>query len=1006
MKLLVNPHTIEIVKEPVNEKEINISKCEFEFTEEITEDYVKEAYFTFNGQSYKQIIVNDKCDIPSEVLEEKGQVEIGVVAYLLNNDEYVKRYNPSPVHITTWVGSLKDNAENSEPITPSEMEQYEQALQDGLTEVNEKLDDIDQALEDVNTAITETNNLDLDVSKEGKVATVTLTKKDASTKVVTLSDGTNLMFNWQGTSLGIKTDEDADYTYVDLQGVQGETGPMGAPFTIKKTYSSVAEMNADFNNMEVGDYVMITSSIEMQDNAKLYCKGEEAWIFITDFSGATGIQGPTGATPNISIGTVTSGDTPSVTRTGTNENPVLNFVLEKGDKGDTGNTGPTGNGIASITKTSTSGLVDTYTITYTNGDTTTFTVTNGEVSQAQLDETNLEVEKALMVYNALPKVSGSGTDITLNNTAETPLKLALKGDTYQYTTTGANLQKYNARTSGIYICDSNGQITLSGTQQNAATLAINQSGNEMSLEAGTYIVKFVGNLDGIVTASININGSTNNKTINSDQEVSFTLTETSNVRTLIAVASGQTYNANFYVTCAKDTATTERYTGGIASPNPNYPQEVQVVTGNNNINICSENLFDKENSTLISKTIGTNTRWGYKLPKMANNFYASRQASDSAGFRIFEDINGTMTPAMVSSLPVQPALITNTSNDFYLLCTSTSIKTTAEDNFNNNNFMISYKNITYKPYQGQNYPINLGKNLINLINSEAGGIDSSGTETSTTGNWRGTEYILVSPNTKYTMSLNTSSLFRIYEYDKNKNFISPRTETTGKSKTITTTSNTKYLRWTVFKTGEIDLSYVQGLELQLEKGDKATTYAPYFTPIEFAKITNADYIKGTPNNWKKYKVIGKYIFDGTENWVSQPSYGTNSWSLNNIISVNYDTTKVQILSTKFRGISQDDRNTGGNNTIYTVSNTSFYIRNTTLTTKAEVQSATSGTPIYYPLATPVEETITNSTLVSQLNEIYYKAKSYKDQTNISVTGDLPLQLDIETVRDLSGIFDE
>lgn len=52
----------------------------------------------------------------------------------------------------------------------------------------------------------------------------------------------------------------------------------------------------------------------------------------------------------------------------------------KGDTGDTGPTGPTGatgNGIQSIAKTGTSGLVDTYTITYTNGTTTTFTVTNG-----------------------------------------------------------------------------------------------------------------------------------------------------------------------------------------------------------------------------------------------------------------------------------------------------------------------------------------------------------------------------------------------------------------------------------------------------------------------------------------------------------------------------------------------------------------------------------------------------------------------------------------------------
>lgn len=59
------------------------------------------------------------------------------------------------------------------------------------------------------------------------------------------------------------------------------------------------------------------------------------------------------------------------------ETGVFSFGLPRGAKGDTGATGETGNGIASITKTGTSGLVDTYTITYTDGTTTTFTVTNG-----------------------------------------------------------------------------------------------------------------------------------------------------------------------------------------------------------------------------------------------------------------------------------------------------------------------------------------------------------------------------------------------------------------------------------------------------------------------------------------------------------------------------------------------------------------------------------------------------------------------------------------------------
>ena len=57
-------------------------------------------------------------------------------------------------------------------------------------------------------------------------------------------------------------------------------------------------MQADFDNMEIGDYVMITSSVELEDNAKLYSKTEKEWVFITDFSGATGIQGPQGQQRN------------------------------------------------------------------------------------------------------------------------------------------------------------------------------------------------------------------------------------------------------------------------------------------------------------------------------------------------------------------------------------------------------------------------------------------------------------------------------------------------------------------------------------------------------------------------------------------------------------------------------------------------------------------------------------------------------------------------------------
>ena len=102
---------------------------------------------------------------------------------------------------------------------------------------------------------------------------------------------------------------------------------------------------------------------------------------VLDFTiprGDKGETGQDGAAATITVGSVTTGlptDPASVTNVGTSSAAVFDFTIPKGD---TGNTGATGNGIASITKTGTVGLVDTYTILYTNGNSTTFTVTNGQ----------------------------------------------------------------------------------------------------------------------------------------------------------------------------------------------------------------------------------------------------------------------------------------------------------------------------------------------------------------------------------------------------------------------------------------------------------------------------------------------------------------------------------------------------------------------------------------------------------------------------------------------------
>lgn len=58
--------------------------------------------------------------------------------------------------------------------------------------------------------------------------------------------------------------------------------------------------------------------------------------------GDRGEMGNPGMTPEISVGTVCSGDVPQVILSGTIEKPVLNFVLPKGDKGEVGRMGRDG----------------------------------------------------------------------------------------------------------------------------------------------------------------------------------------------------------------------------------------------------------------------------------------------------------------------------------------------------------------------------------------------------------------------------------------------------------------------------------------------------------------------------------------------------------------------------------------------------------------------------------------------------------------------------------------
>ena len=143
------------------------------------------------------------------------------------------------------------------------------------------------------------------------------------------------------------------------QGIQGETG-----IGIESIEKSGSEGLVDIYTITFSDGTTSTFTVT---NGKDGVDGTQ---------GIQGIQGEPGEDGHTPVITIQEGywyiD-------GENTN-----VLAEGIKGDTGN------GVSDVKLTNTEGLVDTYTITFTNGTTSTFTLTNGKdgvgIEKVEYDE--------------------------------------------------------------------------------------------------------------------------------------------------------------------------------------------------------------------------------------------------------------------------------------------------------------------------------------------------------------------------------------------------------------------------------------------------------------------------------------------------------------------------------------------------------------------------------------------------------------------------------------------
>ena len=214
-------------------------------------------------------------------------------------------------------------------------------------------------------------------STEGLVDTYTITFTDGTTTTFTVTNGANGEQGIQG-----------------IQGVKGEDGHTPV-ITIQNGYWYIDGVNTNqsatgFSGATgngISDIAKTSTEGLVDIYTITYTNGTTTTFTVTNGAdgaqgqqGIQGIQGEKGADGHTPVITIQNGK----------------WYIDGVDSGKSaeGVKGDTGNGISSIAKTKTEGLVDTYTITFTNGETTTFTVTNGAAgAQGQQGVQGIQGEK-------------------------------------------------------------------------------------------------------------------------------------------------------------------------------------------------------------------------------------------------------------------------------------------------------------------------------------------------------------------------------------------------------------------------------------------------------------------------------------------------------------------------------------------------------------------------------------------------------------------------------------
>ena len=338
------------------------------------------------------------------------------------------------------------------------------------------------------------------------------------------------------------------------------------------------------------------------------------------------------------------------------------------------------------------------------------------------------------LLNQIPAGTATGKTINVTDSSDLPLKdIQMSGNTYQETTTGKNLLD----TSTVEIGTKNGitttynsatqEITFNGTCNTDNTQIVVSTNTITFVNGTTKVIGYY--VSGSLTNSgvfrtfssnwANYDG-VNIYQLNSSNPIIVKTTTFNADKNLFSFrfdngAVATNFTIKLMITDSNDT-TFEKFTYG-ASPNPDYPQNIDVVTGENDITICGKNIFNgeteiggwnfTEGEQLTKATTSHQLRCTNKIRVAPNTNYIfslnGNAVTETVRF-IFADKNNII----LSSTTNSDGTILTPNNCEYLAFHSSAFKTTYGSTLPNPMIEVGSTATTYEAYTGTTYPINLG----------------------------------------------------------------------------------------------------------------------------------------------------------------------------------------------------------------------------------------------------------------------------------------------------------